>query len=152
MTTAWRLFAGINTEKDIRAATPEAFRFHGPMKALFYKCLRLINPAPDEWLDQLTGNGAILRDIYREYLTHEKQTWRRENLTRALPFLILLTAEDTNYTEVGEWFIAKIIENRDQFTFSPISLYPHCWYSDAGHREVPTPEEMKEYLEKYDTR
>ena len=51
-----RLFKGINDEaKDVPSISPDSFRFHGTMKALFYRVLKLINPPPKKWMNDLEG-------------------------------------------------------------------------------------------------
>lgn len=142
-----RLFDGINRPGDVEKISPDAFRFHGPMKAMFYKVLKLVNPPPNEWLDEMTGNNAILRDIYYEYLLQERQQWRKDVLTRILPFSLCLGAHDSNYTEIEEFFLYKIIERADEFRFSPVSINPHCWYQDGRGRELPTKEETMRAIE-----
>jgi len=143
-----RLFKGINLPGDVETMPPDSFRFHGPMKALFYKVLKLVNPPPKEWLDQMTGNSAILRDIYYEYLQNEKQQWRKDVFTRVIPFSLCLGAYDSNYTEIEEYFTYRIIQRRDEFRFNPFSLNPHCWYQDGRGREIPTPEETMRAMER----
>lgn len=152
MTHPWRLLMGINSPEDVENVNQESFSINGPKKALFYKILRLIHPIPDEWLDQCTGPGRVMTKIYREYLTHEKQTWRRENMIRAIPFLIILMDQDDNYREIADWWISQIIAHQDEFQPLPWSIYPHCWYADNRGRDVPTPDETKEYMMRYDIR
>lgn len=117
------------------------------MKSLFYNCLKLINPPPREWLDQMTGNSAILRDIYYEYLGNEKQQWRKDVLIRVIPFSLCLGAFDSNYSEIEEFFIHRILQERDKFRLNPLSITPHCWFQDGRGREIPTLEETMEAVE-----
>ena len=143
-----RLFRGINKPQDIETVDADSFRFGGPMKALFYKLLQIINPPPQEWLDRMGGNQAVLRDIYYEYLGHEGQTWRRENLIRGIPFLLCLM-EDTNYEEVANWFLFRICQEYEKcrFTFTPTHIIPDCWYRDGRGRRLTTKEENLEFIQ-----
>ena len=129
-----RLFRGING--GTKPISPDSFRFHGPMKALFYKVLKLINPPPKEWLDDIDGNIGVIRDIYQEYLQHEKQAWRKEVLTRVIPFSLCLTNYDENYEEVIQWFLYRIIQEHEKgrFSFMIHETVPECWFQDGRGR------------------
>lgn len=130
-----RLFHGINHKKDVERIDGDSFRFHGPMKAIFYKIIRLINPPPKEWVDDIGGNVGILRDIFREYEGHEKQAWRREVLNRVLPFGLCLSKYDENYEEVVQWFLYRIIQEQHRFKFDQEHTDPSFWYQDErGYR------------------
>lgn len=152
-----RLFSGFNHLSDLKHMSPDSFRFHGPMKALFYKVLRLVNPAPKEWLDKLTGNAAVDRDIYYEYLQHEQQAWRREILERVIPFILCLE-DDPNYQEFMEWYRYRIIQEflKGRYEVKPGWVNPRCWYNDnskcralASKEEIlRLNEEMKTYVRK----
>jgi hypothetical protein len=101
-----RLLTGVNEPKDIEKTDPFSFQFHGTKKAMFYTLLKLIKPIPDEILDKLESPLAKMWvKIYRKYLENERQEWRRDVLTRIIPFLICLIAEegDPNYSEVATW-------------------------------------------------
>ena len=139
-----RLFSGMNTEKDIALISPDSFRFHGTMKALWYKLLRLINPAPKEWLDRMEGNAAIDRDIYYEYLELEGQAWRKEILIRVVPFSLCLE-DDPNYQEFIEWFRYRMFQEfmKGRYVFKPGWVNPRCWYHDGRkHRAIANKEEI----------
>jgi|GEM_PF-3956192 len=141
-----RLCAGIDSERQLLSVSSSAFRIHGPMKALFYKLLGLVNPAPREWLDQLTGNNAVIRDIYMEYLQHDKEAGRVRILERVIPFALCLTDEeqgDTAYNEVFQYFLYRICQEyrAGRFQFNPMHINPHCWYQDGRGRELSTVEE-----------
>lgn len=130
-----RIFRGINGD-TIKTIDPDSFRFHGPMKALFYRLLNLINPPPKEWLDDIDGNIGVLRDIYLEYLQHEKQAWRRDVLTRAIPFSLCLTNYDENYEEVMQWLLWRVCQEHDKGRFSWMvhEKEPACWFADGRGR------------------
>jgi hypothetical protein len=128
-----RVFNGINNN-DVKSISPDSFRFHGPMKALFYRLLKLINPPPKEWLDDVSGNMAVLREIYDEYLQHEKQAWRRDVLTRAIPFSLCLANYDENYEEVVQWFLYRIIQEQNLLHFTYENRTPACWFQDGRGR------------------
>jgi len=142
-----RLFHGINSN-NVENISPDSFRFHGPMKALFYKVLRLVNPPPKEWLDDINGNMGVLRDIYLEYLQHEKQQWRKDNLTRIIPFSLCLANYDENYEEVMQWFLYRIIQERDRFHFTYENKTPACWFQD-GRGRIALSKENKQIVEEY---
>lgn len=130
-----RLFSGINKTGDVEKVDADSFRFHGTMKAIFYKLVKLINPPPKEWVDDIPGNIGVLRDIYREYEAHEKQAWRRDVLTRVLPFGLCLSEYDSNYEEVVQWFLYRIIQEQDRFKFTKQHKDPERWFQDErGYR------------------
>ena len=146
-----RLFRGINDEaKDVPSISPDSFRFHGTMKALFYKVLRLINPPPKRWTDELDGNMGVLNELVNEYLGNEKQEWRRDVLSRVLPFSLLLATHDENYEEVANWFLARIIQEADKgrFKFKKEHMDPNCWFQD-GRGRVALTREVQGMLEDY---
>jgi hypothetical protein len=66
-------YQGVNGDEDVRNASPDAFRFHGPFKSLVRMVLARVR-TPQSWLDNLTDNIAVIRDIYYDYLEHELQT------------------------------------------------------------------------------
>lgn len=132
------IFTGMNSEEDVRNIDGDSFRFHGTMKSMFYRLLRLINPPPKEWLDRLEGNSAVLRDIYLEYAGHEKQGWRWEVYRRVIPFALCLIGGDRNHEEVlGQWFLYRICEEyeKGRFTFDLTSCEPMNWWADQ-HRDI----------------
>jgi hypothetical protein len=117
-----RLFNGIDNPEDVKNRNIDSFRFHGPMKSLYYKILKmvpegdkltakwwsyrrnlvytvmkLINPPPEKWIDHLrkygSKNDLALIKIYDEYMEKETQVWRKEVVSRAFPFLICLTSK-----------------------------------------------------------
>jgi hypothetical protein len=127
---AVRLFQGMNKTGDETKVDPDSFRFHGTMKALFYKVLRLINPPPKKWTDEIDGNIGVLRDIYYDYIKHEKQEWRKGILTRVMPFSLCLAKHDENYEEVIQWFLYQIIQRQNEFEFTKLDINPKFWYQE----------------------
>jgi hypothetical protein len=142
-----RLFHGINGN-DVKSIDADSFRFHGTMKALFYRLLKLINPPPKEWLDDIDGNIGVLRDIYREYEQHEKQAWRKDTLTRVIPFSLCLANYDENYEEVIQWFLWRIIQERERFVFEPENKDPRYWFQD-GRGRIALSKENKLIAQEY---
>jgi hypothetical protein len=112
----FHLLRGINKPADIETSDPFSFSFHGPKKVMFYTLLKLIKPIPDEVLDQLQSPlaKAMVR-AYRHYLAVEKQEWRRDVMTRVMPFLILLIAEegDPNYHEAVVFLFYDMVKDWD---------------------------------------
>lgn len=131
-----RLIRGINNPEDVLKENGHSFRFHGPFKALFYKLLNLIKPAPKEWLDDTYGNAAVLRDLYYEYLTHEGQKWRKDVLTRVIPFSICLASYDENYGEILDWFLMRITQEHEKgnLHFESFRVNPDYWFADGRGR------------------
>jgi hypothetical protein len=135
--TGHRLFNGIDTGEDVVNRDLNSFRFHGPVKAHYYRLLKfipynwsqkwyarykglihtvmkIINPPPKDWIEYLREHGspndkALVRILDR-YLEKETQEWRREVIRKVFPFLICLTAKsgDPNYYEVRDWMIYQI--------------------------------------------
>jgi len=118
---------------------------------------------PQTWLDDMTGNMAVLRDIYYEYLEYEKQTKRpgesselrasqdrKTVLSAAIPFALAVAHYDPNYTEVANWFIYRIIQESDagRFMFLPTHVFPDCWYQDDRGRKMPEYLAAMEFMEK----
>jgi len=140
-----RLFKGINDEaKDVPSISPDSFRFHGTMKALFYRVLKLINPPPKKWMNDLEGNNAVLRDIYEEYLVNEKQQWRKDVLTRVIPFSILMGEHDENYKEVFQWYLYRVCQEYEKgnLKFHEFDMNPNNWYQDG----IGRPNALDDYL------
>ena len=143
-----RLFHGMNHEGDEQKVDADSFRFHGTMKALFYRLLKLINPPPKEWVDDIGGNIGVLRDIYREYEQHEKQGWRRDVLSRVVPFSLCLSNYDENYEEFVNWFVYRIINERHRFKFANEHIDPEYWYQDERGYRIGLSKENKATLSK----
>lgn len=129
-----RIFRGINKKGDMEAVDADSFRFHVPMKGMFYRLLNFINPPPKEWVDDIRGNMGVLRDIYREYEANEKQEWRRDVLTKVFPFTLCLSAYDENYEEVMQWFVYRIIQEQHRFKFDQEHTDPYFWFQDGRGR------------------
>ena len=136
MAAPYRLFRHVNGKQDVEKLNGDELLLHGPKKALFYNLLHLIRPPPEEWLDGLTGNRAVIADIYKEYLNHEKQGWRRENLTRIVPFTLANLEMDINYREVFDWFLFRICQEMDagNILFRADHTNPVSWYQDSKGR------------------
>ena len=110
-------YGGINSLDDTKDCTPESFKFHGTFKSVARMIIPLLR-TPQEWLDGITGNLAIVRSIYYEYLEHEKQRSRDEDppkahlhrhaiFSRVVPFALVIAYYDPNYREVVEWFLFR---------------------------------------------
>jgi len=151
-------YGGINSPDDVTDCTPESYRFHSTFKGLVRMILAKVR-TPQSWLDDMTGNMAVVRDIYYEYLRHEQQTVRndaglrgqqdrRTIISSAVPFSLAICNYDPNYTEVANWFLYQICMayERGEFTFSPCHVFPECWYADDRGRSMPDYQQAIEFL------
>jgi len=144
-------YEGINNPEDVKHSSADSFRFHGTFKSLVRMILARVK-TPQVWLDDMTGNMAVLRDIYYEYLENEKQTQRpgesselrasqdrKTVLSAAIPFSLAVAHYDPNYTEVANWFIFRIIQEYEagRIYFLPTHIIPDCWYQDERGRSMP---------------
>jgi hypothetical protein len=154
-------YGGMNGDEDVKNATPDSFKFHGPFKSLVRMILAKVH-TPQPWLDEMTGNMAVLRDIYYQYLKHEKQTSRpgegselratqdrKTIISSAIPFSLAVAYYDPNYREVAEWFLYQICQayERGELRFSPVHVFPECWYQDGRGRGMPDYNEAIRFLE-----
>jgi hypothetical protein len=148
-------YEGINGDDDVKTASPDAFRFHGTFKSIARMLLSRIK-TPQPWLDDMHGNMEVLRDIYYEYLEHEKQTCRpgeksylrasqdrKTVISAAIPFSLAIAHYDPNYSEVANWFLYRICEEykAGKFVFAPTHVLPDSWYQDGRGRAMPDYEE-----------
>ena len=134
-------YGGINNHEDLKDCTPESYKFHGTFKSVARMIIPLLR-TPQEWLDGITGNLAIVRSIYYEYLEHEKQRSRDEDplkahlhrhaiFSRVVPFALVIAYYDPNYREVVEWFLFRI--KQEDMVFFPITGSPSAGIrTDAG--------------------
>ncbi|MDD2753901.1 MAG: hypothetical protein PHS80_00100 [Methanothrix sp.] len=155
-------YEGINNPEDRQKCSGDAFRFHKSYKAIPRMLFSTISKAfslvktPDDWLNGITGNIGVIRDIYRdEYLTHEKQEGRKNVVSSSLPFGLSILFYDPNYAEVANWFIYRICQEYEagSFTFAPTHVIPDCWYQDGRGRAMPDYQDamriIQEQTEKY---
>jgi len=147
-------YGGINNHEDLKDCTPESFKFHGTFKSVARMIIPLLR-TPQEWLDGITGNLAIVRSIYYEYLEHEKQRSRAEDppkahlhrhaiFSRVVPFALVIAYYDPNYREVVEWFLFRI--KQEDMVFFPHHREPECWYQDGRGRAPASREAVDAYL------
>ena len=147
-------YGGINNHDDLKDCTPESFKFHGTFKSVARMIIPLLR-TPQEWLDGITGNLAIVRSIYYEYLEHEKQRSRAEDppkahlhrhaiFSRVVPFALVIAYYDPNYREVVEWFLFRI--KQEDMVFFPHHREPNCWYQDGRGRAPASREAVDAYL------
>jgi len=147
-------YGGINSLDDTKDCTPESFKFHGTFKSVARMIIPLLR-TPQEWLDGITGNLAIVRSIYYEYLEHEKQRSRAEDppkahlhrhaiFSRVVPFALVIAYYDPNYREVVEWFLFRI--KQEDMVFFPHHREPECWYQDGRGRAPASREAVDAYL------
>lgn len=146
-------YGGINSLDDTKDCTPESFKFHGTFKSVARMIIPLLR-TPQEWLDGITGNLAIVRSIYYEYLEHEKQHTRDDPtkahlhrhaiFSRVVPFALVIAYYDPNYREVVEWFLFRI--KQEDMTFFPHHREPECWYQDGRGRAPASRGAVEEYL------
>ena len=147
-------YGGINNHEDLKECTPESFKFHGTFKSVARMIIPLLR-TPQEWLDGITGNLAIVRSIYYEYLEHEKQRSRVEDppkahlnrhaiFSRVVPFALVIAYYDPNYREVIEWFLFRI--KQEDMVFFPHHREPECWYQDGRGRAPASREAVDAYL------
>ena len=154
-------YQGINGDEDIKTSTPDSFKFHGTFKSLVRMVLARVK-TPQSWLDDMTGNMAVLRDIYYEYLEHEKQTMRpgessplraaqdrKTVLSAAIPFSLAVAHYDPNYTEVANWYLYRLFQEYEagRFVFSPTHVLPDCWYQDVRGRKMPNYRDAMKIIE-----
>jgi len=153
-------YSGINSGEELANASPEAYRFHSTFKSLVRMVLAKVK-TPQSWLDELTGNMAVVRDIYYNYLQHEHQTTRNDvNLrgqqdrktivSAAVPFALVVCHNDPNYSEVSNWFLYQICMayERGEFTFKKTDITPACWYADGTGRVMADADAAKQYFSK----
>jgi hypothetical protein len=157
-------YGGINGDDDIKDCTPDSFRFHSTFKSLIRMILAVIGrvKTPESWLTDMTGNMAVLRDIYYQYLENEQQTMRpgegsplramqdrKTILSSAIPFSLAVAFYDPNYREVAEWFLYQICQayERGELKFTPVYIFPECWYQDGRGRGMPDYKEAIKFLE-----
>ena len=151
-------YEGVNNPEDVKHSSPDAFKFHGSFKAIVRKLLSWVK-TPQPWLDDMTGNMAVLRDIYYEYLDHEHQSDRTDDpmrsdkdrramLTAAIPFSLAVCNYDPNFAEVGNWFIYRICQEYEagRFVFNPYHCLPECWYADGVGRQLPDAQKVMEFM------
>jgi len=147
-------YGGSNNHEDLKDCTPESFKFHGTFKSVARMIIPLLR-TPQEWLDGITGNLAIVRSIYYEYLEHEKQRSRAEDppkahlhrhaiFSRVVPFALVIAYYDPNYREVVEWFLFRI--KQEDMVFFPHHREPNCWYQDGRGRAPASREAVDAYL------
>jgi len=147
-------YEGINGDEDVMKSSPDSFRFHGTFKSLMRMALSLISKikTPQSWMDDMTGNMAVMRDIYYEYLEHEKQLSRpgevsqlrasqdrKSIISTALPFSLVVAHYDPNYSEVANWFLYRVCKEYEagRLVFNPTHVLPDCWYQDERGRAMP---------------
>jgi hypothetical protein len=156
-------YQGVNCHEDVKHSSPDAFKFHGPFKSLVRMILAKVK-TPQSWLDDMTGNMAVIRDIYYEYLEQEKQTDRSDDqsplrskqdrktlLSAAIPFSLAISHYDPNYAEVANWIIFRICQEYEagRFEFNAYHCLPECWYQDEGGRHLGDPQKIMEFMKKY---
>ena len=159
-------YEGINNPEDVQKSSADAFKFHGTFKSIVRMILARVK-TPQPWLDGITGNMAVLRDIYYEYLDNEKQTQRpgetglrasqdrKTVLSAAIPFSLAVAYYDPNYTEIANWFIYRICQEYEagKFVWAPTHVIPDCWYQDGRGRAMPDYQDamriIQEQTEKY---
>ena len=146
-----KMFEFINDKAGMDSVSPEAFRFNTTWKAGLRLALRFVK-VPESYSQQLTGNAKVLWDIFSEYRHAENKTEAGENLStsipsqqhrfdilsKAIPAAIIVYFFDSAYREIGDFMLARIIQNQHRFRFPPHHLDPDCWYRDEdGHRITP---------------
>lgn len=152
------MIRGINSPADVATASPDSYRFHSTFKSLVRMVLAKVH-TPQTWLDDMTGNMAVIRDIYYDYLQHEKQTVRNDTnlrgqqdrktvISSAVPFTLAVSYYDSNFAEVADWFLYRICRAHEAglFQFNPAHIYPECWFQDGRGRTVPTEPEMIDFF------
>lgn len=150
-------YGGINNHKDLEDCTPESFKFHGTFKSVARMIIPLLR-TPQDLLDGIYGNLAIVRSIYYEYLEHEKQLSREEDpnkahlsrhaiFSRVIPFALVVAYYDPNYREVVEWFLYRIVQESDKMAFFPHHRDTNAWYQDGRGRAPASREAVEKYLE-----
>ena len=151
-------YSGINSPEEIITSSPEACRFHSTFKSLVRMILAKVK-TPQPWLDELTGNMAVLRDIYYQYLKNERQTIRNDTnlrgqqdrktiISSAIPFALVVCYNDPNYSEVANWYLYQICQAYEQgrLSFKKTDITPACWYADNQGRVKADTEELSNYF------
>lgn len=124
----------LNKDEDWQKATKDTVLFHWLLKKPLRYAAKSIK-VPGSWLNQLTGNQRVLYEIIRdEYFDREKQAWRRDTLKPLFEYGLCLYGFDNNYTEVLDYLLHLVIENREKFVFDRNQINPDNWYQDGRGR------------------
>ena len=72
-------FLGLCGTNALENADKDSFRFHITWKAMLRMALKLVT-IPPEWTNGLTGNAAVLWEIFEDYKKCEGKDQAGENL------------------------------------------------------------------------
>ena len=130
----------INNKREMDEADPETIRFHFTFKAIarmMIKYLPFANIDEETYAPHLTGNALVLYQVIKEWQTLDARGHRKDILTKPLLVGLFTYFFDSDFREVFNYMIWRVIQRQDEFFFPPAHLDPSAWTNDKGERHVP---------------
>lgn len=128
-----------NSREQMENASPDTVKFHSTFKAIarmMIKYLPFAKVDEDRYAPHLVGNAKVLYEIIKEWENHDPRTHRKDILTKPLMVGLFTYFFDSDFREVFNFMIWRVITRQDDFFFPPAHLDPSAWTDDQGIRNV----------------
>ena len=128
-----------NSKEQMESASPDTLKFHSTFKAIarmMIKYLPFAKVDEERYAPALVGNAKVLYEIIKEWETHDSRTHRKDILTKPLLVGLFTYFFDSDFREVFNFMIWRVIQRQGELFFPPGHLDPSAWTDDSGQRNV----------------
>ena len=131
----------INDADEMANASPDTFGFHITFKAIarmLIKYLPFGKTNEEQYAPHLRGNARVFYEIIKEWQKHDQRQHRKDILTKPLLIGCSVYFFDSDFREVFDFMLWRLIQRQDELTFPPHHLDPGTWtHGDEGDRTTP---------------
>lgn len=130
----------INSKEEMETRDGESFRFQITFKAIarmLIKYLPFGRVDENTYVPLLKGNARVFYEIFREWQTLDPRQHRKDILSKPLLIGITVYFFDSDFREVFNYMLSRVIQRQDELRFPPHHLDPGTWTRDDGERTTP---------------
>jgi hypothetical protein len=115
----------INTKEEMESVSPDTIKFHGTFKSIarmLIKYLPFGNANEEQYAPLLKGNARVFYEIIKEWQKFDKRQHRKDILSKPLLIGCSVYFFDSDFREVFDFMLWRIIQRQDELTFPHITL------------------------------
>jgi len=130
----------INSKEEMENVTGTSYQFQITFKAIarmLIKYLPFGRTNEEQYAPHLKGNARVFYEIIKEWQQLDKRQHRKDILTKPLLIGCSVYFFDSDFREVFDFMLWRIIQRQDDLTFPPHHLDPGTWTNDEGERTTP---------------
>ena len=130
----------LNTEEEMKTADQDTVRFHTTFKSIarmLIKYLPFGNTNEEQYAPMLKGNARVFYEIIKEWQLLDNRQHRKDILTKPLLIGTSVYFFDSDFREVFDFILWRLLQRQGELTFPPHHLDPGTWTRDDDTRTTP---------------